>query len=175
MRKQPLVWIFACLSGLASAQEYASVHIEYVGGPDPQGTYLLVSDREGRFPLESISKGRNLQDVKIEGIIPALVREHPALADKITVSPFQVNTSDLIKAGEVQISGHVKNPGKYPADTLAACIAKAVPTEFGSIRRIQVISGAKIARYDCKQNASSQIQLKPGDIVFIPMKTIIGG
>lgn len=90
----------------------------------------------------------------------------PALADEITISPFEVNYSDLIETEAVQISRPRQNTGKYLSDTRGACMEKAVPTESGSMRYIQVFSGGKTFKYDCKQKESSEIRLKPGDELY---------
>lgn len=174
MTKQLIAWIFACLSGLASAQEIASVNIGYAERDGPQGTYLLVGDKEGQFSLKSIAQDRNLPEVKIEGIIPVLEKEYPFLAGKITVSPLDIKTVNLIKTGEVYVFGHIKKPGKYSADTLGACMTKAEPTEFGSIKRIQVINGGKSSVYDMTQKTYSEMKLQPGAIILVPMKRVIG-
>lgn len=174
MTKQLLVWVFACLSGLCFAQEIVWVTFENLEGPGPQGMYLLVSNQEGRFSLGSVAQERTTPDVKLDGIIPALEKEYPHLAGKITVSPLGINTADLIKAGQIQICGYVKNPGKYPADTLGVCMTKATPTEFSSIKRIQVINGGKYTGCDLTQKEFSEIKLEPGAIIFVPHKRIIG-
>jgi len=154
MTKQLLAWVFACLSGLCSAQEIVWVTFENLEGPGPQGNSLLVSDKEGEFSLGSVSQDRATPEVKMDGIIPALEKEYPYLVGKITISPLGINTADLVKAGQIQICGFVKNPGKYPADTFGACMTKAAPTEFGSIKRIQVINGGKYVRVDLTKKNS---------------------
>ena len=174
MTKQLLAWVFAGFSGLCFAQEIVSVSFDNVERSGPQGMYLLVSNQEGRFSLGSVDQDRSLPEARIDGIIPALEKEYPHLVGKITASHLGIDTAALAKAGQIQICGFVKNPDKYPADTLGACMTKAVPSEFASIKRLQVINAGKYTGCDLTQKEFSEIKLEPGAIVFVPAKRIIG-
>jgi hypothetical protein len=166
--------IFACFSGVSFAQEIVHVHITYSGG-DPQGDFLLVSHSRNRFSLKPISGDlENSPDVQIDGIVPALKKKFPLLAKNIAVKSVEPKVSDLIKAGTVLILGQVENPGVYPPAELGTSIAEAVPTKFGSLKRVQLIRDGKSTTYDVNQKTFFGIKLQPGDILLVPMIRWLG-
>jgi hypothetical protein len=48
------------------------------------------------------------------------------------------------------------------------------PTEFGAVRRIQVIRKGRNHLYDLSNEAHAETKLEPGDVVYIPIKKVTG-
>jgi len=159
-----------CLQG----GDFFLVNIGYAERPGPQGSYLLVKNEDGLVSSDPNSDLEKLPAVKVEGIVPALEEAYPYLEGLISVAEIEVDPGKLMAAGEIQVMGQVENAGKQPADTLSASIASAKPTAFGALTRIQVVRKQKSHVYDLKKQEHADAKLEPGDVVFVPMKKVIG-
>ncbi|MEK7950699.1 hypothetical protein [Luteolibacter soli] len=150
------------------------VHVASTEGAAPEGTYLLVQGNEGLVSLQPISGSKELRDVKVEQMVPALERAYPDLIGKVRVTEVKADAGKLAKAGKVHVMGQVDHQGDLPAGSLSECINSAKPTVFGAVTRIEVIRGRN--RYVCnlRKKDHAEAKLEPGDIVFVPKKIVIG-
>lgn len=134
---------------------------------------MLIPDKDGLVSLDPIAKG--MSKVKSDGIASEIERSYPELADRITTGVIEVDTAKLVAAGKIQVTGQVKNPGAYLAATLEKSMATAIPTPFGSVKRILVVRKQKRLILDLGNEGHAATKLDPGDVVFVPMKHVIGG
>lgn len=161
-----------CLSASLQGGQWVLVHIDYAGG-GPQGDHMLIPDKDGLVSLDPIAKG--MSKVKSDGIASEIERSYPELAERVTVGAIEVDTAKLVASGKIQVAGQVKNQGAYPAATLAENVAAATPTPFGSVKRILVVRKEKRLVLDLGNKSHAAMKLEPGDVVFVPMKHVIGG
>lgn len=148
------------------------VHIDYAGG-GPQGDHMLIPNKDGLVSLDPIAKG--MFKVKPDGIAAEIERSYPELADRVTTGVIEVDTAKLVASGKIQVAGQVKNPGTYLAATLEENMATAIPTPFGSVKRILVLRMQRRLVLDLGDKSHAATKLEPGDVVFVPMKHVIGG
>jgi protein involved in polysaccharide export with SLBB domain len=90
---------------------------------------------------------------------------------------FDVSLGRL-RASQVYVIGDVQDPGSYTVSSVstvfAALQAAGGPTERGSFRRVLVRRGGQVVRevdlydYLLRGDASDDIRLEQGDIVFVP-------
>ena len=170
--KAVVVAIALCLAASLQGSPLVLVQIDYAGG-GPQGDHMLIPDKEGLVSLDPIAKG--MSKVKPDGIASEIERSYPELAGRITTGVIEVDTAKIVASGKIQIAGQVKNPGVYPAATLAEKMAAATPTPFGSVKRILVVRKQKRLVLDLGDKSHAATKLVPGDVVFVPMKHVIGG
>jgi small ligand-binding sensory domain FIST len=162
--------LISCLQG----GELVLVGIEYAERGGPQGTYMLVQGKDGLVSLAAIDAAKELPNIKVGDIVPTLEKEYSYLAGKITVIEIAADSGKLAATGKVHVMGQVKKEGDQPADSLASCIATAEPTEFGAVRRIQVVRKGNRLLFDLRNPTHAETKLESGDIVHVPMKMIIG-
>jgi hypothetical protein len=165
----------AALIPCLHAAEFVLVGIDYTEGrARPQGTYLLAPGKDGLIALDRIPGAEHLPRVKVEEIVATLEKELPPLVGMVRVREIQAKREELAAAGKVYVLGQVKKAGEQTAGPLAACIAAAEPTEFGAVRRIQVIRKGESHLYDLSNEKDAETKLEPGDVVHVPMKMVIG-
>lgn len=174
MIKWLLVAFLGSLISCLQAGELVLVGIEYAERDGPQGTYVLTQGEDGLVSLAAIDAVKALPNIKVGDIVPTLEKEYPYLMGKITVFEIKANSEKLAATGKIHVMGQVKKTGDQPAGSLASCIASAEPTEFGAVRRIQVIRKGGSYLYDLRDEAHAETKLEPGDIVHVPMKMAIG-
>lgn len=170
--KKLVVALALCLSASLQGGQWVLVHIDYAGG-GPQGDHMLIPDKDGLVTLDPIAKG--MPKVKPDGIASEIERSYPELAGRITTGVIEVDAAKLVASGKVQVAGQVKNLGTYLAATLEETMATAIPTPFGSVKRILVVRKQKRLVLDLGNEGHAATKLVPGDVVFVPMKHVIGG
>jgi protein involved in polysaccharide export with SLBB domain len=92
---------------------------------------------------------------------------------------FSVTVSRL-RSNQVFVVGDVVTPGAYRISSagtaLSALYAAGGPTERGSLRRIEVRRGGKVAAtldvydYLLRGDASQDVRLQQGDVLFVPVR-----
>ncbi len=91
---------------------------------------------------------------------------------------FTVNVTEL-RSNQVFVTGDVQRPGSYRVTSagtvLTALYAAGGPTERGSLRRIEVrragelVSTLDLYDYLLRGDASRDVRLRQGDVVFVPV------
>lgn len=111
----------------------------------------------------------------------ALVLQKRYMEAEIYTSPtFQVVANDQqdIDQQLVHIGGFVRAPGPKPfMDKMTiwqAIQAAGGPDKFGSMNRVTLTRGGKVAEFDITDAKNQQILLKPGDSIEVPQKNIWG-
>ncbi len=165
------------------------VDANYRFGPGDRFVLILTGDTEQSYPLDVTREGfvvvpqvgqiyvNNLTLRELEGVLRSrLGRAYSGLS--MGTTQFSVNVSRL-RSNQVFVAGDVMRPGSYSVSSvgtaLTALYAAGGPSINGSLRRIEVRRGGRtvdvldVYDYLLRGDASHDVRLQNGDIVFVPV------
>lgn len=160
-------------------------------GPGDRLMLLLTGDVESAIPLTVTREGfvlipqvgqlyvASLTLGQLEDLLYARlgraysgVRRGPGARTRFSVSVVQ------LRSNQVFVVGDVERPGSYRISSagtaLTALYAAGGPTEAGSLRRIEIRRGGRVASvldvydYLVRGDAARDVRLETGDVVFVP-------
>lgn len=148
---------------------------------DVEAAYQLTVTREGFVVIPSIGQVSvaNLTKAQLDDLLYArLKRAYSGLGrGPGATTRFSLNVSG-VGTNQVFVTGDVKKPGAYRVSRagtmLNAVYAAEGPSESGSMRAIQLRRGGQIVGtldvydYLTRGDASHDLHLESGDIVFVP-------
>jgi polysaccharide biosynthesis/export protein len=135
---------------------------------------FVVIPQVGQLFVANVTLGQ-LEDLLYSrlGRVYSGVRRGPGATTR-----FSVSVSKL-RSNQVYVVGEVVNPGAYRVSSagtaLTALYAAAGPTENGSLRRVEVRRGDKVVSaldvydYLLRGDASRDVRLETGDVIFVPV------
>lgn len=138
-----------------------------------QGSILIP--QVGLISVANLTLGE-LEDVLYErlGRVYSSVRRGAGATAR-----FSVNVTKL-RSNQVFVTGDVMRPGSYRVTSagtaLTALYAAGGPTDRGSLRRIEVRRGGELVSaldvydYLLRGDASNDVRLQQGDVVFVPIR-----
>ena len=167
------------------------VDANYRLGPGDQLVLILTGDVENSYPLNVTREGfvvipqvgqlhvANLTLGQLEDVLYARlgrvysgVRRGPGATTRFSVSVTK------LRANQVFVLGDVERPGSYMISSagtaVSALYAAGGPTANGSTREIQIrrgdslVSSLDLYDYLLRGDASRDVRLETGDIVFVP-------
>ncbi|HEX6573973.1 MAG TPA: SLBB domain-containing protein, partial [Gemmatimonadaceae bacterium] len=170
------------------------VDASYRLGPGDRLALILTGDVNAAYTLDVTREGfivvpqagqiyvANLTLGELENILYTRlgrvysgVRRGAGATTRFSISPVRLRTNQIFVLGEVL------TPGSYrissAATALSALYASRGPTDNGSLRNIQIKRGGKTVEtldvYDYLINgdASHDVRLQNGDVVFVPVRT----
>lgn len=168
------------------------VDASYRLGPGDQLVLLITGDAERGYTLEVTREGSivipgvgqlavaNLTLGQLEQLLfPALGKVFSGMRrDASATTRFSVTVARL-HTNQVFVLGDVEHPGSYRVSSagtaLSALYAAAGPSRNGSLRRVEIRRGAKLVDsldlydYLLRGDASHDVRLQSGDIVFVPV------
>jgi protein involved in polysaccharide export with SLBB domain len=167
------------------------VDANYRLGPGDQLVLILTGDVEltrvldvtregfvlipqvGEIPVANLSMAE-LEDVlytRLGRVYSGVKRNNPTTRFSVTVSRLRSN--------QVFVNGDVERPGSYRISSagtaLTALYAAGGPSDIGSLRAVSVRRGGKtiatldVYDYLLRGDASNDVRLENGDIVFVPV------
>jgi protein involved in polysaccharide export with SLBB domain len=134
---------------------------------------FIVVPQVGQVEVANLTLGQ-LEDVLYGrlGRVYSGVRRGPEARTRFTVSPAR------LRSNQVYVLGDVQQPSSYrisaAGTVLTALYAAGGPSEVGSLRRILIRRGGRVVdsldAYDylLRGDASRDIRLENGDVVFVP-------
>lgn len=135
---------------------------------------FIVIPQVGQIQVANLTLGQ-LQDVLYSRLarVYSGVRRGPGATTHFSVSLARLRTI------QVYVTGDVTRPGSYrlssTATAMTALYAARGPTDNGGLRRIEVRRGGKLIStldvydYLLRGDASNDVRLDNGDIVFVPV------
>jgi protein involved in polysaccharide export with SLBB domain len=172
---------------------YGPVDAGYRVGPGDELVLILTGDVELAHTLEVTRNGfvvipqvgqvgvANLTLGQLEELLyTRLGRVYSGVRKgQDATTKFSVTVSRL-RSNQVFVVGDVVTPGAYRISSagtaLTALYAAGGPTERGSLRRIEVRRGGKVAAtldvydYLLRGDASQDVRLQQGDVLFVPVR-----
>lgn len=144
-----------------------------------RGTYPVGDDGTVNLPhLSSPVRAAGLSPSQLSRSIEAAYRAAGIYKDP----KIQVVASGMggqVEELTVTIGGQVKRPGSVkfnPGMTLYQALqAGGGATEFGSMKRVNLIREGQARTIDLTQNDSKNLPVKPNDTLEVPQKTAFGG
>jgi polysaccharide biosynthesis/export protein len=135
--------------------------------------YRTVVDRDGTISIPKVG------NINVAGIRFQELHGYLKTAIGRVFRNFDLNVSmGQLRSIQIFVVGHAARPGNYTVSSLStlvnALFASGGPTTKGSMRRIQLKRGDKLVTefdmYDLllRGNKSKDVQLLPGDVVYIP-------
>lgn len=160
--------------------------------PGDQLTLFLTGDVEKAYPLTVTREGfvviPDVGQVQVAGMSKAqldnvlydrLGRVYSGVRRVGATTHFSVNVSKL-GTNQVFVLGNVKTPANYRISSLGtvltALYAAQGPTESGTMRNVlvrragQVVDSVDLYDYLLRGDASHDVRLQSGDIVFVPSR-----
>jgi polysaccharide export outer membrane protein len=168
------------------------VDANYRLGPGDRLVLILTGDVEASYSLDVTREGfvvipqvgqlyvSNLSLAEVETLLyTRLGRVYSGIRrDNNGTTRFSLNVARL-RSNQVFVVGDVVRPGSYTVSSagtaLTALYAAGGPTINGSLRRIEVRRGGKMVDaldvydYLIRGDASHDVRLQSGDIVFVPV------
>jgi polysaccharide export outer membrane protein len=144
--------------------------------------YLLPVSREGTIVIPDVGQvivnGLNLAQLEDRlydrlGAVYSGVRRGADATTRFQLSLGRLRTNEVFVIGEVEYPGSYEVPGLSTA--LGALYQAGGPTEEGSFRRVQVRRGGTVVGevdlydYLLTGDASADLRLENGDVVFVPL------
>ena len=135
---------------------------------------FVVIPQVGQIPVANLTLAQ-LNDVLYErlGRVYSGVRRGAGATTRFSVSVAR------LRSNQVFVVGDVEQPGSYrissAGTTLSALYAAGGPTDNGSLRRIEVRRGGQTVQsldvydYLLQGDASRDVRLESGDVVFVPV------
>jgi protein involved in polysaccharide export with SLBB domain len=135
---------------------------------------FIVVPQAGRIDVNGLTLGQ-LEDVLYTrlGRVYSGVRRGPGATTRFSIVPAR------LRSNQIYVVGDVLDPGSYRISSagtaLTALYAARGPTDNGSLRNIQIKRGGKtvdvldVYDYLIGGDASHDIRLNSGDIVFVPV------
>ncbi|HZJ01242.1 MAG TPA: SLBB domain-containing protein [Gemmatimonadaceae bacterium] len=169
------------------------IDANYRLGPGDQIALILTGDVNAAYNLDVTREGfivvpqagqiyvSNLTLGELENVLYSRlgrvysgVRRGPGATTRFSVSPVRLRTNQIF------VLGDVLSPGSYrissAATALTALYAAHGPTDNGSLRGVQIKRGGKtidvldVYDYLIKGDASHDVRLQNGDVVFVPVR-----
>jgi protein involved in polysaccharide export with SLBB domain len=147
-----------------------------------QASYALDVTREGFIVIPEVGQVdvANLTMGQLEAVLYNHLRRvyselgrGPGARTRFSISPAR------LRSNQVYVIGDVSEPGSYRVSgagtMLTALYAAGGPTATGSLRRVElrrggeVVSTLDVYRYLLNGDASSDLRLDNGDVVFVPV------
>ena len=168
------------------------VDANYRLGPGDRIVLILTGDVESSYSLDVTREGfvvipqvgqlfvNNLTLSDLEALLATrLSRVYSGVRrDNSGSTRFSVNVAKL-RSNQVFVVGDVQHPGSYSVSSagtaLTALYAAGGPSINGSLRRIEVRRAGKVADvldvydYLVRGDASHDVRLQSGDIIFVPV------
>ncbi|MEE9208478.1 MAG: SLBB domain-containing protein [Gemmatimonadota bacterium] len=168
------------------------VPASYRVGPEDELVVVLTGDVEVAYRLTVARDGwivlPDVGRVAVTGLSLGALRRvlrgrlstaYSGLTDGPDASTFLEVSLDNLRANQVYVIGEVERPGAYEvgglATVLSALYRAAGPLRTGSFRNIRVNRGGRLAatvdlyEYLLGGDASADIRLEQGDIIFVPV------
>ena len=164
----------------------------YQLGPGDQLVLILTGDVEQSYQLEVTREGfivipqvgqlfvNNLSLAQLEDILYSRlgrvysgVRRGPGATTRFYITPARLGSNQIFVQGDVLLPGAHRISSAGTAMT--ALYAAGGPTDNGSLRRVQIRrAGRTVAELDVydyllRGDASNDVRLRNGDIVFVPI------
>jgi protein involved in polysaccharide export with SLBB domain len=149
---------------------------------DVEVAYRLTISRDGWIVLPDVGR------VAVTGLSLGALRRvlrgrlstaYSGLSDGPDATTFLEVSLDNLRANQIYVIGEVERPGAYSvgglATVLSALYRAAGPLRTGSFRNIRVNRGGRLAatvdlyEYMLGGDASADVRLEQGDIVFVPV------
>ncbi len=169
------------------------IDANYRLGPGDQIALILTGDVNAAYNLDVTREGfivvpqagqiyvANLTLGELENVLYTRlgrvysgVRRGPGATTRFSVSPVRLRTNQIF------VLGDVLTPGSYrissAATALTALYAAHGPTDNGSLRGVQIKRGGKtidvldVYDYLINGDASHDVRLQNGDVVFVPVR-----
>ncbi|MFI5244591.1 MAG: SLBB domain-containing protein [Gemmatimonadales bacterium] len=167
------------------------VDANYRLGPGDQLVLILTGDVELTRTLDVTREGfvlipqvgqipvANLTLAELESVLYSrLGRVYSGVKREGATTRFSVSVSKL-RSNQIFVNGDVERPGSYRISSagtaLTALYAAGGPSDIGSLRKIGVRRGGKtiatldVYDYLLRGDASGDVRLENGDIVFVPV------
>jgi polysaccharide export outer membrane protein len=167
------------------------VDANYRLGPGDQLVLILTGDVELTRTLDVTREGfvlipqvgqipvANLTLAELESVLyTRLGRVYSGVKREGATTRFSVTVSKL-RSNQIFVNGDVEQPGSYRISSagtaLTALYAAGGPSDIGSMRKISVRRGGKtvatldVYDYLLRGDASGDVRLENGDIVFVPV------
>ena len=170
------------------------VDASYRLGPGDRLALILTGDVNAAYTLDVTREGfivvpqagqiyvANLTLGELENILYTRlgrvysgVRRGPGATTRFSISPVRLRTNQIFVLGEVLTPGSYRISSASTA--LAALYASRGPTDNGSLRNIQIKRGGKtietldVYDYLINGDASHDVRLQNGDVVFVPVRS----
>ena len=169
----------------------AQVDANYRIGPGDQLVLILTGDVELTRTLDVTREGfvlipqvgqvavANLTLAELNDVLyTRLGRVYSGVKREGATTHFTVSVSKL-RSNQIFVNGDVEHPGSYRISSagtaLTALYAAGGPSDIGSLRKISVRRGGKtvatldVYDYLLRGDASGDVRLENGDIVFVPV------
>ncbi|GLC27460.1 SLBB domain-containing protein [Roseisolibacter agri] len=182
--------LFANGTSLFDANLAGPVDRNYRLGPGDRLMLLLTGDVEQAYPLTVTREGfvvipqvgqlfvANMTLAQVDDLLyQRLGRVYSGVRRGGGTTRFSLSVVQL-RSLQVFVAGDVEQPGSYRVSSagtaLTALYAAGGPTEAGSLRRIEVRRGGRVAGtldvydYLIRGDASGDVRLESGDVVFVP-------
>ena len=171
------------------------VDANYRLGPGDKLVLILTGDVEASYQLDVTREGfvvipqvgqiyvANLTLGQVDQLLAArLSRVYSGISrNNQGTTRFSISVARL-RANQIYVVGDVQRPGSYTVSStgtaLTALYAAGGPTINGSLRRIEIRRGGRVVDaldvydYLIRGDASHDIRLETGDVVFIPVHGI---
>ena len=183
---------FRQATSLFDANLTGPVDPSYQLGPGDQLVLILTGDVEQSYQIEVTREGfivipqvgqlfvNNLSLAQLEdllysrlGRVYSGVRRGPGATTRFYITPSKLSSN------QIAVQGDVMRPGMHRISSagtaMSALYAAGGPTDNGSLRRVQIRrAGRTVAELDVydyllRGDASNDVRLRNGDIVFVPI------
>ena len=167
---------FAPVSDVPVGQDYVigvgdELRIQVFGAVNQQGTYVV--NRNGNITL------RDVGDVHVDGVRYSQLQAFLKSQLDRVFRNFDLNVNlGQLRSIPIFVVGAARRPGSYTVSSLStllnALFASGGPLPQGTLRDIQVLrNNQAVTHFDLydfllKGDKSRDVQLQPGDVVFIP-------
>ena len=182
--------LFTNGTSLFDANLAGPVDRNYRLGPGDRLLLLLTGDVEQAYPLTVTREGfvlipqvgqlfvANLSLAQLDDLLyTRLGRVYSGVRRGGGSTRFSVSVVQF-RSNQVFVTGDVQRPGSYRISSagtaLTALYASGGPSEAGSLRRIEVRRGGRVVGaldvydYLIRGDASQDVRLESGDVVFVP-------
>jgi protein involved in polysaccharide export with SLBB domain len=179
-------------SSLFDANLAGSVDENYTLGPGDRLVLILTGDVENAYELQVTREGfvvvpqvgqlyvANLTLGELNRLLGSrLARVYSGVRSGST--RFSVSVAQL-RTNQVFVVGDVQNPGSYRVSSagtaLSALYAAGGPSAAGSLRRIEIRRAGRVVDvldvydYLLRGDASRDVRLRQGDVVFVPPRLV---
>ena len=183
--------VFRSLTTEFQANLSGPVDANYRLGPGDQLVLILTGDVELTRTLDVTREGfvlipqvgqipvANLTLAELESVLyTRLGRVYSGVKREGATTRFSVSVSKL-RSNQIFVNGDVERPGSYRISSagtaLTALYAAGGPSDIGSLRKISVRRGGKtiatldVYDYLLRGDASGDVRLENGDVVFVPV------
>jgi polysaccharide export outer membrane protein len=145
------------------------------------GLSSLIVTRQGSVIIPDVGQvfvnGQTLEQLRAS-LFTRLSEVYSGIREGGDATTFFDVSLGRLRASQVYVIGDVQDPGSYTVSSVStvftALQAAGGPTEWGSFRRVVVRRGGQIVRqvdlydYLLRGDASDDIRLEQGDMVFVP-------